>query len=137
MLSSLFNPVIKHRRSKKILLDLWREMNVNLERFYVIDQRQFISSAFLLDSWGVAKHSASVNFSAEVLDYASVLEQFNSAYEDMQIFEKSYLSSIANKTRANALILHAKKEFLDDMVRQIKPRILLAQQALRPLLDLK
>ncbi|MBF0594060.1 MAG: hypothetical protein HQL22_03755 [Candidatus Omnitrophica bacterium] len=137
MLSSLLKFFSRPGRKSKILLNVWHEINDNLERFYVIDQRQFISSDFSLQAWGEACHYPGLTFPEEVLEYAAVIEQFNDAFTDMQIFERSYSASLAKKTRANAEILHAKKEFLDNMVKHIKPRILLAQQALFLMLEQK
>ena len=131
----MFNPFIKKTRQKNFLLELWIEINTNLERFYVISQREFISSAFDLQAWDEAKLYSGFIFPTEVLKCAAILENFNRTFAEMRTFEEFYSSSIDNKTRANAEILHAKKEQLEEQVKVIEDAILLAQKNLRTMLD--
>ncbi len=137
MISALLSPLLQKRRQRSLLLELWREINANLERFYVIDQRQFIASPFDMDAWHAAKAYSGLHFDKKLHLYAEVLTEFNNGYYDVKQYEEMYSSSIDNKTRANAEILHAKKEFLDQRVNALQPHILTAQTILRSMLDNK
>jgi hypothetical protein len=131
MLGTLLSPFLKKRRQKNFLFNLWNEVNSNLERYYVIDQRQFITMDFELKTWEDVRHFFGIRLPAEVLEYASALEDFNRAFADCCAFEATYTSNIDNKTLENAQILHAKKETLDEKFRSVQPKIIAAQKALR------
>jgi len=133
----MFNPFTKKQRQKNFILELWNEMNVNLERFYVISQRQFIASAFNLDAWEEAVAFSGFVFPQEVHKYAEVLADFNCAFVEVRTFEEFYSSSIDNKTRVNAELLHARQERLEEKVTAIQDSILGAQKIVRSMLDKK
>ena len=135
MLSALLRPFIKKPRSKNFLLVLSEEMNTNLERYYVIDQRQFINVGFETRAWEDTKNLSGFKFSDKILDYAETLEDFNAALADIRAFEKQYSSDAATMTRENAQILHDKKETLDKKFSAIQPKIIAAQKALRMIMD--
>ena len=135
MLSAFFRPAVNRRRQKKILFDLLAEINTNLECFYVIDQRQFISRGLDLEVWEDAKEFSGITFSQEMQAYAAALADFNRLFASMRAFEEMYSSSIDNKTRANAEILHARKEALEENIKAVQPHILTAQKIIRALLE--
>lgn len=118
-------------RKKDPARGLWLEVNANLERYYVYDQRQFFATAFDLKAWEAARCSAGFQVHAEVLEYASAIDNFNRAFADMKAFENFYSLSMDNKIRANAEILHAKKEALAEMAGGLLPRILGARGQIR------
>jgi len=137
MLGTLLRPFLRKRSRKNFLLSLLNEINSNLEKCYVIDQRQFITMDFEMSAWGEARHFSGVQFPEEVLDYASSLEDFNRTFADCRAFEETYTSSIDNKTLEAAKVLHAKKEALEDKFRSVQPKISAAQKALRARMDKK
>ena len=131
MFTALFRPIFKHGRKRNFLLELLNEVNTNMERFYVIDQRQFISMNFEMQAWEEARHFSGADFPSEVKEYATALEDFNRTFDDCRACEEVYSSSIENKTLEAAKVLHAKKEALEEKFKNIQPRILTAQKALR------
>lgn len=135
MLATLLRPFFKRRHRKNFLLLLWHEMNANMERYYVIDQRQFITAPFEMGAWDEAERFSGQKFPLEVLDYAVALEEFNAALADVQLFEGKYLSSLEHKTLENAQILHDKKEALELKVKTIQQKIVSAQNALRAMME--
>jgi hypothetical protein len=135
MLGTLFKTFSGKRRQRNCLLSLLDEIGVNLERYYVIDQRQFISLDFEMSAWEEARHFSGVQFPREVLDYASALGDFNRTFADCRAFEETYTSSIDKKTLEAAKILHAKKETLEEKFRSVEPRIMAAQRALKVMMD--
>ncbi len=135
MLSALLRPFRKKPRTKKFLLLLWEEMYTNLERYYVIDQRRFISMGFEIKAWDDARYKSGLNFPAQVLAYGAAIEDFNATLEDVHVFEKHYSLDKATMTKENAQILHDKKEVLDRKFESIQPKIIAAQNALRVIMD--
>jgi len=109
-------------------------MNANLECCYVARQRGFVSSGFSLQDWLKASLDG-VSFPGDVREYAVVLEDFNKAFNDARVFEGFYLSGPQHRTRANAEVLNAKKELLEQKIPAIPPVILAAQQALRVIME--
>jgi hypothetical protein len=137
MLGTFLGPILKKRQRRSFLLHLCNEINNNLERCYVIDQRQFITMDFEMSAWEQARHLSGTKLPAEVVDYAFAMDDFNRAFADCRVFEEKYSSNIDNKTLENAQILHVKKEALNEKFRSIQPRILAAQQALRAMMEKK
>lgn len=135
MMNILFRPLVKVSRPPNFALRLLNEMNNNLERYYVIDQRGFISAPFDLEDFQDARHYSGMTFPREVYYYAEVLETFNKLFRECREFEEMYSSGIQNKTHANAEILHAKKEALELRLKDIQGVIVAAQKALRPCVE--
>jgi hypothetical protein len=134
MLGTLLSPLLRKSGQKNFLLRLLSEINSNLERYYVIDQRQFITMDFEMSAWEEARHFSGVQYPGDVLDYASALEDFNRAFADCRAFEVTYSASIDNKTLETAKVLHAKKEAIEEKFRSLQPRIIAAQKALRAII---
>lgn len=122
---------------KKLLLELWHEINANLESYYVLDQRQFISTKFELQAWNEAQQFLKVRFPQELYDYAGAIKEFNASFAAMKGYEEFYSSSIDNKTRANAETLHGMQEVLESRVLNMKEKITRARDTLRIILDKK
>ncbi|MBF0386442.1 MAG: hypothetical protein HQL20_01135 [Candidatus Omnitrophica bacterium] len=111
------------------------EINANLECCEVLEQRQFIANTFELKAFTRARESSGSQFSPEVLAYAADLEKFNQAFQEVKYFAAFYSASMDNKNRANAEILHARKEALAELTIGLKPRILLVRNQISALLD--
>ena len=130
----LVGPFLRRRPQKNFLMALWNEVNGNLERYYVVEQRQFITEPFDIEAWEEARMFSRLQFSSGLLEYAAAVRDFNAALKDMKEFEGIYSSSIEKKTRANAEVLHAKKEALEEKLQYLRPVIVSAQKALREML---
>jgi hypothetical protein len=132
---SIIGSFFQRRPQKNFLMNLWGEVNRNFERYYVIEQRQFITEPFDVEAWEDAAIFSDCHFPRELKDYAAAIQGFNRALKEVKDFEDVYSSSIEHKTRANAEILHAKKEFLQDQFNDIRQKITAAQASLRSILD--
>lgn len=135
MLSLLLSPFQKKPRAKNFLLLLLEEIRTNLERYYVIDQRQFINVGFEIRAWEEAKHLSGRTFPSAITDYALAIEDFNALLEDVRSFEKDYVLDVSRQSRESAQILHDKKEALESKFYALQPRIMAAQKALRVIMD--
>ncbi|MBF0618574.1 MAG: hypothetical protein HQL19_00220 [Candidatus Omnitrophica bacterium] len=131
----LLRSVFRREQKKNFILALLNEISANLEKYLVIEQRQFITMDFEVQAWEEARHFTSVDFAPEVEEYAREVERFNAAFADCRAFEEHYSSSIDQKTRANAEVLHAKKEALLEQFNVIRPKIEAAQKAVRAMLS--
>jgi hypothetical protein len=115
---------------KKQLLSFLDEMEKNLEIYYVADQRQFITSAFILDMWDKVKELDIIKKYEELKVYSTVLLDFNKSYEEYKSYEKWYSSDIQNRNNENAKKLHELKNQLNRKLGQLESIIILAGQAL-------
>jgi hypothetical protein len=112
------------------LLNFLAEMEKNLEIYYVMDQRQFITTGFLMDNWARVKEVDFIKRQEYISAYAESLVTFNTAFEEQKAFEKWYSSDINHKTQENAKKLHALKHDLTERIKVLEPIIILAGQAL-------
>ncbi|MBF0490062.1 MAG: hypothetical protein HQL15_05515 [Candidatus Omnitrophica bacterium] len=115
---------------KKQLLDFLGEMEKNLEIYYVMDQRQFITGGFIMDTWEKVKDLEILKSQEAIQLYASTLLAFNSAFNENKTFEKWYSSSLEHRTPENAKKLHAFKNDLDQRVKTLEAIIIPAGQSL-------
>ena len=126
--------IIKSWRTKndlrKLLLTFLAEMEKNLETFYVIEQRQFITVGFLMDTWGQVKDLDIIKYQEAVRIYASALLDFNKLFQEYKSYEQWYSSDLKNKTNDNAKKLHALKHGLDQKIKSLELVIIPAGQAL-------
>jgi hypothetical protein len=120
---------IKYALRKK-LLALLAEMEKNLEIYYVMDQRQFITGGFEMRVWDKVKDLEIIKKQKLIQVYAQALLDFNSAFNENKSFEKWYTADIKNKTPENAKKLHALKHDLDQRVKTLEAIIIPAGQAL-------
>lgn len=125
---------IRRRPQKNFLKAIWEEANRNLERYYVVEQRQFITEAFDIEAWEDARMFSDLTFSDILSTYAAAIADFNAALKDVKEFEEVYSSSIDRKTRENAEVLHGKKEILEEKFQKLRPMIVSAQKSLREIL---
>jgi hypothetical protein len=115
---------------KKQLLALLDEMEKNLETYFVIDQRQFITGGFAMTVWEKTKDLDVVKKHADIKRYGTVLTEFNAAFAENKAYEQWYTSNIEHKTPENAKKLHALKNALDARVKTLEAIIIPAGQAL-------
>src|SRR5277367_3595046 len=110
---SIFNNNTKDGQLKKDLFDFWAEMEKNMEFFYVMDQRQFITSGFLTDIWPLVKDMDIIKRHESITNYAKAAQDFNDALKAHKEYEAWYIGDIKNKTPENGRKLHALKHELD------------------------
>ena len=122
------------RRIQTLLLPFYDEVKKNLERFYVMDQRQFIDGGFQTRCWDGLKREQGFNFSAKIVQYASAMENFNKAYADYKEYERWYSSDLKNKTPENAKTLHTQKHELDLKLKKLDDIIIPAGEELEKFL---
>lgn len=111
------------------------EINTNLERFYVVEQRQFITGFF--DTQAVQKTVllSGIELPTEIYIYKESLELFNTALKDAKDFEEQSFKHVDQKTRFNAEMLHQKKEKTEELFKTLRPGIITAQKTMRDLLN--
>ena len=122
---------------RKNLLGFLSEIEKNLEIYYVMDQRQFITSCYLMDKWQQVKDFDILKVHPEIKLYVDCLVDFNKAYEEYKVYEQWYSSDMKNKNNENAKKLHALKDSLQVKIKTFEGIIIAAGQALeRELLNL-
>jgi len=115
---------------RKSLFDFLAEMEKNLELFYVMDQRQFITSGYLTDVWPRVKDIDIIKRHETIAVYAQDIEGFNQALKVHKEYEAWYIGDVNNKTPENARKLHALKAELDGKLKNMEAVIILAGQDL-------
>jgi len=115
---------------RKNLFDFWAEMEKNLEFFYVMDQRQFITNGFLTDMWPVVKEIDVIKKHGTIATYALAIEDFNQALKTYKDYEVWYTGDVTHKSPENARKLHALKNELDVKLRGMEAIIIPAGQDL-------
>ena len=109
----IFKKKTKEGQWKKSLFYFLDEMEKNLEFFYVMDQRQFITHGFLTDMWPMVKDIEIITRHETIVNYAKAMLNFNQSLKSYKEFEGWYTGDINNKTPENARKLHAMKNELD------------------------
>jgi len=115
---------------RKDLFDFLAEMEKNLEFFYVMDQRQFITHGFLTDTWPMVREIDVIKRHQTILDYAKATLDFNQSLKAHREYEAWYVGDTNNKTPENAKKLHAMKHDLDVKLKAMEAVIILAGQDL-------
>jgi hypothetical protein len=126
----IFNSWRPKTTLKKNLLAFLDEMEKNLETYYVMDQRQFITVGFTMIVWEQVKNLNFIKNQESIQIYAKALLDFNNAYAEQKSYEQWYTSDLKNKSPENAKKLHALKNGLNDRVRALEVIIIPAGQAL-------
>ena len=93
-------------------------MEKNLEFFYVMDQRQFITHGFLTDMWPLVKDMDIIKQHETIAKYAQAMEDFNHSLKAYKEYEAWYTGDVKNKTPENARKLHALKNELDEKLKR-------------------
>ena len=104
---SIFKINSKEGQLKKDLFDFLAEMEKNMESFYVMDQRQFITHGFLMDVWPVVKDIDIIKRHDSIISYAKSIEDFNHSFKAHKEYEVWYSADLKNKTPESAKKLHA------------------------------
>ena len=118
------------RRLKRNLLAFLAEMEKNLEIFYVMDQRQFVTGEFLTVAWDQVKDETFIKKHAAILVYIQAIEDINRMLKEHKEFEQWYASDMGNKTPDNARALHGMKNDLDKKLKTMEAVIIPAGQTL-------
>jgi len=127
---SIFNKKSKEEQLKKDLFDFLAEMEKNMELFYVMDQRQFITSGYLTQLWPRVSHIEIINKHRTIVEYARAMEDFNRSLKAHKDYENWYTGDINNKSPENARKLHALKNELDLKLKDMEAVIIQAGQDL-------
>ena len=117
-----------NKNLRKVLLGFLTEMDRNLETYYVMDQRQFITHGYLMDSWVLVKDMDLIKKHEEIKVYAQALLDFNASYEEYKKFEQWYTSDINHKNADNAKKLHQLKDSLQVKIKNFEVIIMRAGQ---------
>ncbi len=127
----------QEQQMKKDLVAFLDEMEKNLETFYVMDQRQFITQGFAMRTWGAVKELACVKKHESIIVCMKALEEFNALFKEHKDFEQWYVADLQRKTPDNAKKLHGMKHELDKKLKAMESIIIPAGQALeKEMLDL-
>ena len=126
----MFKRNSKEEQLKNNLFDFLAEMEKNLELFYVMDQRQFITGGFLTGIWPRIKDLDIIQCHQTITAYAAAMEDFNHSLKTHKEYEIWYTSDLKNKSPENARKLHALKNELDQKLKSLEAVIILAGQDL-------
>ncbi len=127
---TLLKQMTKERQLKKDLVAFLADMEKNLEYFYVMDQRQFITHGFSLKTWETVKAQPLIKKHESIEVCMQALEEFNRLYKEHKEYELWYTSDMKHKTPENARKLHALKHELDKKLKTLEAIIIPAGQAL-------
>ena len=127
---SIFKKRSADEQLRKELFDLLAEMEKNLEFFYVMDQRQFITQGFLTDIWPRVKEVDIIKRHESIVKYARATEDFNLSLKAHKEYEAWYTGDAKNKTPENGRKLHAMKHELDQKLKSLEALIIFAGQDL-------
>ena len=119
-----------NEKVRKDLFDFLEEMEKNLESFYVMDQRQFITHGYLTETWGQVKEMDIIKRHESLGLYARAMEDFNQSLKAHKEFEAWYIEDPTHKTPDNAKKLHAMKHELDVKLQGLEKVIIAAGQDL-------
>ncbi len=97
-----------------------QEVERNLERIYVMEQRQFISMRL----------EQSERYPEGFVAYQAAVAAFNSAFDEHKACEDGYAADLALRTRDKALVLDKKHSFLVEKFQDLKPVVLAARKGL-------
>ncbi len=126
----MFSIFKKKFNAERSLFDLLNEMEKNLENFYVMDQRQFITQGYLTDAWDKVKDLGLIKRHETIVKYAAVMEDFNNSLKAYKEFETWYTQDINRKTPETARKLHDMKNALDAKLKGMEALIIYAGQDL-------
>jgi len=127
---SFFKNDQKDEQLRKDLFDFLAELEKNLEFYYVMDQRQFITHGFLLDIWPRVKDMDIIKRHESIVLYARAIDGFNLSLKTHKEYETWYTADVKNKTPENARKLHALKHELDQNLKAMEALIIPAGQDL-------
>ena len=118
----------RRKRGRALRLILC-EVNENLERCYVMSQRDV--RKFLPVSVWVERRGVWPRPPARLQRYQERLERYNACLTEFLTYQRWYSGDIARQSREHALILEEKKETLDRAFEGLEPVVLAARCALQ------
>ena len=124
----LFKKISGQQQLKTHVFAFLAEMEKNLEFFYVMDQRQFISHGFLHETWVLVKDLDLVKRHESVLVYIAAVEDFNRCLNAFKAYETWYASDLQHRSPENARKLHTLKHELDQKLTGMEAVIIPAGQ---------
>jgi len=130
MMFSIFKKKSTDEQLKSDLFDFLAEMEKNLEFFYVMDQRQFITHGFLTDTWPRVKETDIIKRHESIAIYARATEDFNHSLKAFRDYEAWYTGDANNKTPEGGRKLHTLKHELDLKLKGMESIIIPAGQDL-------
>jgi hypothetical protein len=130
MMFSIFKKNSGDDQLRNNLFDFLAEMERNLELFFVMDQRQFITSGFLTDIWPMVKDMDIIKRHETIAVYARAMEDFNHSLKVYKEYETWYTGDVKNKTPEGGRKLHALKAELDQKLKGMEAVIIPAGQDL-------
>lgn len=104
---------------------LLQQIDRNLERVMVMEQRQFITMRL----------EAAEAYPCALLGYADAVRSFNEAFDEHHACAKVYAAELDARTRAGALVLDGKHEALRQEFARLKPLVLAARDAAGRMLE--
>lgn len=129
MIASISNWIKKSSLKSKLFAFL-NEMEKNLEVFYVMDQRQFITQGFHNQQWGLVNEIDFIKKNEAIRVYIGAIEDFNKTLSEFKKYEQWYAGDVKNKNQENAKKLHADKHVLDKKLKAMEAVIIPAGQEL-------
>ncbi len=126
----LLKKIQEKRKIKKDLVCFLEEMEQNLETFYVMDQRRFITQGFALRAWDAVKELNSIKKHESIIVCIRAFERFNVLFKEHKDFEQWYSADLERKTPENARKLHGMKHELDKQLESMESLIIPAGKAL-------
>ena len=117
-------------RLKYRLIAYLNEMEKNLELFYVMDQRQFITHGFTIEVWERVKNDEIIKKHNDIVACVQAMTDFNQQFKNYKDYEQWYVGDVNNKTPDNAKKLHAMKNDLDQKLKGMDALIIPAGQTL-------
>jgi hypothetical protein len=127
---SIFNKNPQDKQLKESLFAFWAQMDKNMELFYVMDQRQFVTGGFLMDVWPQVKDLDMVKKHETIVIYAKAIDDFNHSFKVYKEYEAWYSEDIKNRIPENARKLNILKDGLDQKVVGMESVIIAAGQDL-------
>jgi len=127
---SIFKNNSNEKQLRKSLFDFHAEMDKNMEIFFVMDQRQFITHGFLTEQWPLVNGIDIIKKHETIAKYALATVDFNSSWKAFKDYEAWYTGDVNNKSPENARKLHAQKHELDLKLKAMEAIIILAGQDL-------
>lgn len=133
----LIKKIQEEQQLRKDLFAFLEETEKNLETFYVMDQRQFITQGFAVRAWPAVKDAPCIKKHEAITVCIKAFEEFNALFKEHKDYEQWYISNTENKTPDNARKLHGLKHDLDKKLKAMESIIIPAGQALeKEMLDL-
>lgn len=127
---SIFKKNSTEGQLKKDLFDFLAEMEKNLELFFVMDQRQFITNGFLTEMWPRVKDVDIIKRHESIVVYVRATEDFNNSLKAYKEYEAWYTGDAKNKTPEGGRKLLALKHELDQKLKSMEAIIIPAGQDL-------